>query len=202
MTSRTGTTGRQDKVVVKLASSFMSRFGRRTSLVVDTPRIRWRRVHSICASVLRSACWHWWIGSRPLLAGPHRVRNTRGVSFPQLGTRHSWRWVAGTPRFSPKIQLLLDLGLIINPQSRATHVVGAASDLVLVSTHLECVHLECVHFTVHQGDSCCVSSPLCCPSLTSDHFPCTWSFRGDQRSSSPGGQSNSRSAFPESNLGC
>ena len=36
-------------------------------------------------------------------------------------------------------------------------VVGAASDLVFVSTYL-----ECDHFTVHQGDSCCVTSPACC----------------------------------------
>ena len=91
----------------------------------------------------------------------------------------------------PYIQQLLDLGLtIINPQSRATHVAGAALDLVFVSTHL-----ECDHFTVHQGDSCC-EQPACCPSLTSDHFLCTWSLRGDQRSSSPGGQSNTRSVFP------
>ena len=93
----------------------------------------------------------------------------------------------------PYIQQLLDLGLtIINPQSRATHVAGAALDLVFVSTHL-----ECDHFTVHQGDSCCVSSPACSSSLTSDHFLCTSSLRGDQRSFSPGGQSHTRSVFPQ-----
>ena len=99
--------------------------------------------------------------------------------------------------FFPYVQQLLDLGLtIINPQSRATHVAGAVN-LVFVSTYL-----ECDRFTVHQGHSCCVSILACCPSLTLDHFPCTWSLRSDQRSSSPSGSNKPEVYSPESNLGC
>ena len=125
--------------------------------VVDTPRVRWRRVHSICVCsfTLRMLA----LSDRVL--GPHRVRNTRSVVFPNsalviAGDANVW-----LPHFRlnrlrsnavfPYIQQLLDLGLtIINPQSRATHVAGAALDLVFVSTHLECGHftvsvLRCAH---------------------------------------------------------
>ena len=43
-----------------------------------------------------------------------------------------------------------------SPLARATHVAGAALDMVFIS--------ECVteHFAVHQGDGCCFLSPSCC----------------------------------------
>ena len=44
--------------------------------------------------------------------------------------------------------------LLINPPDTATHVVGAALDLMLVSSHCSCTKLGC------------------CPIMGSDHFLC------------------------------
>ena len=70
---------------------------------------------------------------------------------------------------SPYVSELLDgCGLSLrNSLTRATHVAGAALDLVFCSGG---VSAEC--FTVHQGDDCCLMSPSCCPALGSDHFLC------------------------------
>ena len=57
--------------------------------------------------------------------------------------------------------------------SRATHIAGAALDLVFVSSNS-----ESAQFVVHHFDACCANSPVCCSSLTLDHFLCTWSLRG------------------------
>ena len=67
----------------------------------------------------------------------------------------------------PYVSELLDgCGLSLrNSLTRATHVAGAALDLVLCSGE---VSAEC--FTVHQGDDCCLMSPSCCPAFGSDHL--------------------------------
>ena len=48
---------------------------------------------------------------------------------------------------------------LINPPDQATHVVGAALDLVLISSHCPCSML------VHSGLQCCVEAPGCCPKM-------------------------------------
>ena len=57
------------------------------------------------------------------------------------------------------------LGLC-NPRDQATHLAGAALDLVFISSPCEAV------VRVHDGVSCCSEVPSCCPLLGSDHFLC------------------------------
>ena len=55
---------------------------------------------------------------------------------------------------------------LINPPDQATHVAGAALDLMLISSHCPCSML------VHSGLQCCVEAPGCCPIVGSDHYLC------------------------------
>ena len=104
---------------------------------------------------------------RTLLGTPIVLSGDANVWWPECRERPRDRFV------SPYIrELLEECGLSIrNPLARATHVAGAALDMVFISE-------ECVteHKTVHQGDGCCSFSPSCCPALGSDHFLCHFSF--------------------------
>ena len=55
---------------------------------------------------------------------------------------------------------------LCNPRDQATHLAGAALDLVFISSPCEAV------VRVHNGVSCCSEVPSCCTLLGSDHFLC------------------------------
>ena len=172
-TSRTDTTGPWSKVAVKLVSFFTRRSLYRTSPALWTHNIF---VGDSCSTQFASAhiTLHTQAWTKAIASVSGRISSRPQRTVCQFGLiANVWH-----PHFSldrmrsrdnaifPYIQQLLDMGLSIrNPRSRATHIAGAALDLVFVSSKS-----ESSQFIVHQGDACCANSPVCCPSLTSDHF--------------------------------
>ena len=55
---------------------------------------------------------------------------------------------------------------LCSPPDRATHISGAGSDCIFISSG------HVVDVVVHDGLQCCTGSPVCCPVLGSDHFLC------------------------------
>ena len=157
-TSRTDTTGPWGKVAVTLVS-----FSTRRSLcsnipgVVDSQHIRWRLVfHTPCvcsyyaphAGVDESCCVH----------------SARCQFCASSHSHTEWRCQCVAPPTMPSSltfnNCLTWVLTIRNPRSRATHIAGAALDLVFVSSNS-----ESSQFIVHQGYACCANSLVCCPQL-------------------------------------
>ena len=65
----------------------------------------------------------------------------------------------------PFIDLLISSCGLINPPDQASHVAGAALDLMLISSHCPCSMLD-------SGLQCCVEAPGCCSIMGSDHYLC------------------------------
>ena len=110
-----------------------------------------------------------------LLATVKHVRSTIDLPIVIAGDANVWLpcFSLGRSRSAdnlvvPFIDLLISsCGLrLINPPDQATHVAGAAFDLMLISSHCPCSIL------VHSGLQCCVEARGCCPLMGSDHYLC------------------------------